>query len=556
MFDEKTDPVEHLMVVGTQTAIIGAPEHLRCKLLSGTLKDAALRWYMNLPDNSIESYADFHKKFIHQFSGTKHIKITATNIFTIRQNFAETLREYLARFSEATITVSNPNQEMFVAAFHNGLKVGHFNESLAQKPATSMQEVVKTASCYIKGEESNVEKRSRDAKEKDLRNNNNNNNNKRQSSQPQRNWQHNDAHKQGYRVKPYYPPNIGGGMGYHQHRRYPADREYTPLNRAIVHVLHEILQAGLAPLPPPRMNNTVMGPNTEAWCAYHRCKGHDTERCFRLRDLIEDLIRSGHLRKFLQDAAKGQVALLKQIPYQQKGEGDGGSKGEKHRVVVNTISGGFAGGGESISARKRYVRRSRFEICSVGKLTFPHAPEITFNSKDGRVVIPLDDDPLVIQVQILNCDVKRVLIDTGSSADILYWDAFKAMRLSDKQLNPYFGTLVGFAGEQVDVMGHTTLYTTFGEEENAKTRSRLDILVVKTPFTSYNIIIGRSAFNILGAVMSTLYLSIKYPLNNGKIGVVKGDQALARKCYESSLKIRHKPSKPVSPQTAESELKG
>ncbi|GAU49429.1 hypothetical protein TSUD_181760 [Trifolium subterraneum] len=214
-FDGKTDHVEHLMVVGTQTAIIGAPEHLRCKLLSGTLKDAALHWYMNLPNNSIESYADSHKKFIHQFSGTKHVKVKATRLFTIRQNYAETLREYLTRFSEATITVSNPNQEMFVAAFHNGLKAGHFNESLAQKPATSMQEVIKRASCYIKSKESNAEKRSRDAKEKDSMNNNS----KGQNSQPQRNWQSSDAHKQGYRAKPYHPRNAGRGMGYRQYRR-------------------------------------------------------------------------------------------------------------------------------------------------------------------------------------------------------------------------------------------------------------------------------------------------------------------------------------------------
>ncbi|GAU40790.1 hypothetical protein TSUD_348870 [Trifolium subterraneum] len=428
-FDGKTDPVEHLMAVGTQTAIIGAPQHLRCKLLSGTLKDAALRWYMNLPNNSIESYADFHKKFM--FSGTKHVKVTATSLFTIRQNYAETLREYLARFSEATITVSNPNQEMVVAAFHNGLKAGHFNESLAQKPATSMQEGIKRASCYIKGP----------------------------NSQSQQNWQNNDTHKQGYRANRYHPPNIGGGMGYHHYRRHPADREYTPLNRARVHVLHEILQAGLAPLPPPRMHNTVMGPDTEAWCVDHRCKGHDTERCFRLRDLIEELIRSGHLRKFLEDATKGQIALPKQMPNQQKGEGDGRNKGEKQRVAVNTISGGFAGGGESNSARKRYIRKSKFEICSVGKSIFPHTPEISFNPEDARDVIPHDDDPLVIQAQILNCDVKRVLIDSRSSVDILYWDAYKAMRLSDEQLNPYSDTLVGFAGEQVDVMGHITLYT-------------------------------------------------------------------------------------------------
>jgi hypothetical protein len=48
-FDGKSDPSEHLMAVGTQTTIIGAPDHLKCKLLSGTLKQIALRWYMNLP---------------------------------------------------------------------------------------------------------------------------------------------------------------------------------------------------------------------------------------------------------------------------------------------------------------------------------------------------------------------------------------------------------------------------------------------------------------------------------------------------------------------------
>jgi uncharacterized membrane protein len=120
--------------------------------------------------------------------------------------------------------------------------------------------------------------------------------------------------------------------------------------------------------------------------------------------------------------------------------------------------------------------------------------------------MPHEDDPLVIQVQILNCDVKRVLIDSGNLADIIYWEAFKAMELSNEHLMPYSGTLVDFAGEQVEVMGYTTLLTTFGENDNAKTIKVL-YLLVKTPFTAYNIIIGRSAFNALGAAMSTLYLS-------------------------------------------------
>jgi hypothetical protein len=115
--------------------------------------------------------------------------------------------------------------------------------------------------------------------------------------------------------------------------------------------------------------------------------------------------------------------------------------------------------------------------------------------------------------------VKRVLIDSGSLADIMYWEAFKAMQLSNEHLLPYNDTLMGLAGEQVEVMGYTTLLTTFGENYNAKT-IKVRYLVVKTLFTSYNIIIGRPAFNALEAAMSTLYLSIKYPLDDGRVGTV------------------------------------
>ncbi|GAU27362.1 hypothetical protein TSUD_55150 [Trifolium subterraneum] len=522
-FEGKTDPLEHLMAVGTQTVIIGAEEHLKCKLLSRTLKDAALRWYMNLPKNSIVSYTDFHKKFIHQFAGSKHMQVTATRLFGIRQGHNENLRQYLARFNEATIQVSNPNQEIFVAAVQNGLKAGHFNESLVQKPASTMQEVMKRAECYIKGEESNAEKRSRDSREKPSSRRSLERYNRGSS---QRSGRYEDKGSGRYR-QPWRS----------NERTYKVQEEYTELNDSKVHVLDEILSSGLARLPPAPDSNARMGANENAWCHYHRAKGHDTEKCYRLKDLIDKLISSGHLRKFLERAAKGD--LNKRSPPRSLRRSPPRKDDEKEpkRIAVNTIAGGFAGGGESKAARKRYRRKIIQETNTVVHISSSRAPEISFSPSDGEGVFPHDDDPLVIQVQILNCDVKRVLIDSGSSADIMYWEAFKAMQLVGEQLQPYNGTLVGFGGEQVEVMGHVTLLTTFGEKKNAKT-IKVRYLVVKTAFTSYNIIIGRPTFNTLGAVLSTLYLSIKYPLDDGRVRTVRGDQAQGRQCYELSLRLK------------------
>ncbi|GAU30548.1 hypothetical protein TSUD_65580 [Trifolium subterraneum] len=495
-FEGKTDPLEHLMAVGTQTAIIGAEEHLKCKLLSSTLKDAALRWYMNLPKNSIASYTDFHKKFIHQFPGSKHVQVTATSLFGIRQGHNENPRQYLPRFNEATIQVSNPNQEMFVAAVQNGLKAGHFNESLAQKPASTMQEVMKRAECYIKGEEINAENRSRDSREKPSSRRSPERYNRGSS---QRSGRYED--KGGGRYRKPWRSN---------ERTYRAREEYTELNDSKVHVLDEILSSGLARLPPAPDGNARMGANENAWCHYHRAKGHDTEKCYRLKDLIEKLISSGHLWKFLERAAKGD--LNKRSPPRSPRRSPPREDDEKEpkRIAVNTIAGGFAGGGESKAVRKRYLGRIIQETNTVAHVSSSRAPEISFSPSDGEGVFPHDDDPLVIQVQILNCDVKRVLIDSGSSADIMYWEAFKAMQLAGEQLQPYNETLVGFGGEHVEVMGHVTLLTTF----------------------------GRPVFNTLGAVLSTLYLSMKYPLNGGRVGTVRGDQAQGRQCYELSLRLK------------------
>lgn len=49
-------------------------------------------------------------------------------------------------------------------------------------------------------------------------------------------------------------------------------------------------------------------------------------------------------------------------------------------------------------------------------------------------------------------------------------------------------------------------------------------------------IVGRPTLNKLGAVVSTLHLTMKYPLEGGGIGTIKADQPMARRCYQEILK--------------------
>ncbi|RRT72206.1 hypothetical protein B296_00024239 [Ensete ventricosum] len=64
--------------------------------------------------------------------------------------------------------------------------------------------------------------------------------------------------------------------------------------------------------------------------------------------------------------------------------------------------------------------------------------------------------------------VKNVMIDTGSSADILYFDAFQKLGLTDKDLVSLTSALTGFIGDSVSRLGAATIAVTFGEEPRSK----------------------------------------------------------------------------------------
>jgi len=136
-------------------------------------------------------------------------------------------------------------------------------------------------------------------------------------------------------------------------------------------------------------------------------------------------------------------------------------------------------------------------------------PHITFTDEDFKGVDPSQDEPMVISVDIDNFTIMKTLVDQGSSVDILYWKTFKTMRIPIKEMTPYDDHVVGFSGERVGTKGYIELYTAFSLNKANKTL-KIRYLVIDANI-SYNILLGRSSLNKLGAIVSTPHLAMKFP---------------------------------------------
>ncbi|GAV57183.1 hypothetical protein CFOL_v3_00721 [Cephalotus follicularis] len=132
---------------------------------------------------------------------------------------------------------------------------------------------------------------------------------------------------------------------------------------------------------------------------------------------------------------------------------------------------------------------------------------------------------------------KRILIDSGSSADILYKHAFDQLKISVDQLKPVKTPLVGFAGEMVNPLGAIDLSVVAGTSPR-QTQVQMTFLVFDRP-SPYNAIIGRPGLNLMEAIVSTRHLLMKFPTRFG-VGEARGDEQAARQCYKTAVADRGK----------------
>uniref|UniRef100_A0A2N9IJZ2 Uncharacterized protein n=1 Tax=Fagus sylvatica TaxID=28930 RepID=A0A2N9IJZ2_FAGSY len=258
-------------------------------------------------------------------------------------------------------------------------------------------------------------------------------------------------------------------------RREERPKGFTPLNMSIDQVLLQI-QDNPEIKWSGKLRSDPIKRSKDLYCRFHCDHGHTTEDCYALK----------------QEENKDRQ---EDRPRDIIGE-------------IRTIVGGLASGGASRSSRKAYTRQAHNILVTQRprKNVKMDDQVISFSEDNARGIHQPHDDALVVTLTITGFITRRVLIDNGSSTDIIYLPAYQQMKIDRERLRPIDIPLVGFTGDKVKPSGVVTLTIEAGTFPK-QVRASVEFLVVDCP-SAYNVIIGRE---------------------------LKGDQTTARECYFASL---------------------
>ncbi|XP_052206823.1 uncharacterized protein LOC127811156 [Diospyros lotus] len=165
----------------------------------------------------------------------------------------------------------------------------------------------------------------------------------------------------------------------------------------------------------------------DKYCRFHRDHGHDTEECHQLKEEIQELINQGFLRRFMAkdtEPQRGERRRSRSPPHRHgrsqesrrtrtppRRESRQREGSPPQHLIFHTLAAGMVPGKESgeSSSLHRHVGVKRARPGDV----------ISFMDND-LLGYPVSNDPLVITAKLGKWELRRILVDPGSSSEVLY----------------------------------------------------------------------------------------------------------------------------------------
>ncbi|GKE69902.1 reverse transcriptase domain-containing protein, partial [Tanacetum coccineum] len=264
-------------IVKTKTKI--CPVHgvaKRSTHLRGALASNARNWFSKLPRRSIDGFEELRRAFRLNFTQRKKCAKNPVELARVKQRQGESTSAYVERYKDECIHVKACPEILKISGFMNGINNPELIKRLNDRVPQTFDELMKRTRSFIQGEAAAADSR------KGYSNN---------RSQEQSRRQSNDQ-------------SSSRNNSYHGQRGGRGNDKYTPLTMTPKEIL--ATEGANFPRPPPMrtLEEQRMG---NGYCEYHRQKGHTTNECVQLCQLIDKLVKEGRLDHLVKNSKETEI---------------------------------------------------------------------------------------------------------------------------------------------------------------------------------------------------------------------------------------------------------
>ncbi|XP_074293373.1 uncharacterized protein LOC141620387 [Silene latifolia] len=204
---------------------------------------------------------------------------------------------------------------------------------------------------------------------------------------------------------------------------------------------------------PPAEGYPSSRKDTGKKCEFHGSNTHDTDECHSLEKEVKFHYDQGNLDHLLPRNTTRVNSADQVLP----------SPPPQCTRTVNVITGGSELCELTYSAAKRHKTRTKGDrpenSCRINR---QNLPSVTFDETDAGSAPEQHHDALIITLPIGNCEVRKILVDTGSSVNLIMLETLKGMVFTEKDLAKKAVPLVGFSGKTKHSLGETVIPTYAG----------------------------------------------------------------------------------------------